>query len=94
MKKYVTIVPFLRFCTVMVVITITTYVGIRIFLYENPYKNISNLEIKDNRIIIKNFSIKIYPTDDHEILIKSKEYYTDIKNLNKHTFVNVHTHFK
>ena len=95
MKKYITIVPFLKIAAVFSVVSISTYVTTRIFLYESPYKNIqTKIKIIDNKIKIKDFEIKIYPTDGHEILIKAHQYYSDLNDLNKHSFSKVQTYFK
>ena len=95
MKKFVTIVPILRVGAVLVILAISTYVTVKIFLYESPYKNLeSKIQLVNNKIKIKDFSIKIYPSDGHEIWIRSKQYQTSINDLNKHSFINVQTSFK
>lgn len=76
-------------------LTIITFVTVKIWLYENPYnKAISKIQIVDNKIKIKDFSVRVYPTDGKEILIKAEQYYTDINDLNKHSFIKVQTTFK
>ena len=95
MKKYSTWVPVLKIFSVVSVAAISIYVSFSIMTYENPYEKLkSRITIENNKITIKDFAIKIYPSNGHEIALRAEKFQTDLRLVDKQSFFNVHTSIK
>lgn len=63
--------------------------------YENPYEKLkSRITFENNKVIIKDFSIKIYPSNGHEIALRAEKFQTDLRFIDRQSFFNVHTSIK
>lgn len=79
----------------MVITTITIYVSFSILTYENPYEKLkSRIVFENNKITIKDFSIKIYPSNGYEIALRAEKFYSSLNPSDKQSFSNVHTFIK
>lgn len=96
MKKYYTWVPLLKFLSVVISSLITMFVSFSVLTYRNPYENYSSkISIDKENLTIKDFSVRIYPSDGHEITIIAKKFQNSLSDpFGKLSFHNVHTSIK
>lgn len=95
MKKYFTWVPVLKFSSVVLIEATIIYVMFSILTYKNPYENLkSKISIENNKIRIKDFSIKVYPTNGQEIVINAEKFESSMNEFGIQSFYKVHTSIK
>lgn len=95
MKKYSAWVPVFKFSSVVVITAITVYTSFSILTYENPYEKLkSRIVFENNKIRIKDFSIKVYPSNGHEIANRAEKFQSSLNPIDKQSFSNVYTSIK